>query len=160
MSKNDLIQRTDWKDIWHECNQHCLSAISKLGPPVLLIGAHSDIVDCDYDNITIGDTSWQKWLAQQSGMIIDNNIIQVRPDDGGDFSVDRCWGAEVIHRFMHENPEIDPDTSLVNSVWDIFFFWKELEKANLFYEVHPSLLGNQLFAKFLLPAVTNFLQEN
>ena len=160
MSSNDLIQRTDWKDIWHECNQYCLSAISKLGPPVLLIGGHSDIVNCDYDNITIGNVSWQKWLAQQAGMTIDNNTIQVKMDDGGNFLFDRCWGAEVIHRFMHEHLEIEPDISLVNSVWDIFFFWKELEKANLFYEVHPNLLGNQLFAEFLLPAVTNFLQEN
>ena len=158
LSKKQLMQRSDWKDIWHECNQYCLSAISKLGPPVLLIGAHSDIVNCNYDNITVGHASWQKWLAQQAGLAIDNDTVHVKMDDGGDFSFDWCWGAEVIHRCMHEDPAIDPDPSLTNSVWDIFFFWKELEKANLFYEVHPNLPGNQLFAKFLQPTITNFLQ--
>jgi hypothetical protein len=160
MSKSELIQRHDWKDIWHECNQYCLSSIANIGSPVLLIGAHSDIVNCDYNNITVGHASWQKWLAQQIGLVVDDNTVQVKMDDGGDFSFDHCWGAEVIHRYMHEHPGINPDPSLTNSVWDIFFFWKELEKANLFCEVHPNLPGNQLFARFLHPTVTNFLQEN
>ena len=61
---------------------------------------------------------------------------------------------------LHENPAIAPDKQLLDSIWDIFFFWKELEKANLFYEVHPNRRATVEFAKFLLPTVTKFLQDN
>ena len=160
ISIDNFLQRSDWKDLWNECNQHCLSAIASLGVPVLLIGGHSDIVDCNHSNITVACDSWQKWLAQQAGLTVDNGVVSVKMDDGGDFLIKHGWGAEIAHRYLHEHPAINPDPGLMNSVWDIFFFWKELEKANLFYEVHPNLQGNQLFAKFLLPTVTNFLQES
>ena len=81
-------------------------------------------------------------------------------DDGGDFFVSTCWGAEVLHKFMHENPHITPSVEVTNAVWDIFFFWKELEKANLFFDVHPNYQGNTLFAEFLKPTVIKFLQDN
>ena len=61
---------------------------------------------------------------------------------------------------LHENPAIAPDKQLLDSIWDIFFFWKELEKANLFYECHPNYNGNKLFAEFLKPTVLNFLNEH
>jgi hypothetical protein len=160
MSYDDLLQRSDWEDLWNECNQYCLSAIASLDVPILLIGGGADIVDCNHSTIRVGHNSWQKWLAKEAGMSITNDVVSVTMDDGGDFQVDRAWGAEILHRHMHEHPEIDPDKSLMNSIWDIFFFWKELEKSNLFYDVHPNLLGNQLFAKFLLPIVKDFLQEN
>jgi len=160
LTKAQLIQRSDWRNVWEDCNQFCLKAINDLNRPVLLIGSHSDIVNCDYSNITIGHTSWQKFLAQQAGMPLTNQSIYVKMDDGGDFTVQNCWGAEVIHRFMHEHPDVTPSTEITNAVWDIFFFWKELEKANLFYEVHPNKQGNELFAEFLKPIVVKFLQEN
>jgi len=103
----ELIQQANWKDTWKKCNQYCLKAINDIGCPVLLIGGHSDIIDCnDYKNITIGHSSWQKWLASQAGLKVDRNIIYVKMDDGGDFSFNLCWGAEIIHRFMHEHPEL------------------------------------------------------
>lgn len=160
LTKSDLLQRRDWKDVWDECNQYCLEKISGLNRPVLLIGGHSDIVNCNYPNITIGCKSWQKFLAEQSGMSIDNDKVHVKMDDGGDFDVSFCWGAEVLHRYMHEHPEISPATEVTNAIWDIFFFWKELEKANLFYDVHPNINGNRLFAEFLKPVVTKFLEDN
>lgn len=160
ISVDKFIQRADWKDLWNACNQYCLSAMAMLGRPVLLIGGHSDIIDCNHKNITVACTSWQKWLANQANMPVSNQAVSVVMEDGGDFLIDHGWGAEVIHKFMHEHPKINPDTELINSVWDIFYFWKELEKANLFHEVHPNLQGNQLFAKFLQPVVEKFLQEN
>lgn len=156
----EFIQRADWKDIWKECNQHCLQAINNIGRSVLLIGAHSDIVDCNYDNITIGYPSWQKWMAEQAGLKVDSNTVYVKMDDGGDFFVSHCWGAEVVHKFIHEHPEITPSIEIVNAIWDIFFFWKELEKADLFYEVHPNRQATTQFAKLLLPTVEKFLQDN
>ena len=155
-----LIQRSDWKDIWEECNQYCLKKIASLNRPVLLIGGHSDIVNCTHSNITVGTESWQKFLANAAGMSIEDQQIDVKMDDGGNFKVQHCWGAEVIHRFMHKNPDITPSIEITNAVWDIFFFWKELEKSNLFYEVHPNKRGNELFASFLKPTIAKFLEEN
>jgi len=160
LTKKQLIQRSDWKDVWEDCNQYCLKKIASLNRPVLLIGGHSDIVNCNHSNITIGAESWQKFLANAAGMSMENQSVHVKMDDGGDFKVQHGWGAEVIHRFMHEHPDITPSTEITNAVWDIFFFWKELEKANLFYDVHPNKQGNELFANFLKPTIVKFLQEN
>lgn len=159
MQMDEFIQRSDWHEIWQECNRRCLEKINSIGLPVLLIGAHSDIVDCEFSNITVGCASWQKYLAQLAGIKIDNNRIYVKMDDGGDFSFEQCWGAEIAHRFIHEHPNTMPSQEITNAIWDIFFFWKELEKANLFFEVHPNKKANQQFAQFLLPVVTKFLQD-
>ena len=160
LTKAQFIQRSDWRDVWEDCNQFCLKAIDDLNKPVLLIGAHSDIVNCNYSNITVGHASWQKFLAQQAGMTVDNDSVYVTMEDGGNFNIQHCWGGEVIHRFMHENPDISPSVEITNAVWDIFFFWKELEKANLFHDVHPNFQGNKLFAEFLKPTVEKFLEDN
>lgn len=159
VSISDLITRTDWDVVRKQCNDFCLKAINSLGVPVLIIGAHSDIVNCNYNNITVAHPSWQQYLAEQANMMIDNNKIFVKLDDGSNYIIDTCWGAEIIHRFMHENPHITPSMEITNAVWDIFFFWKELEKANLFFDVHPNYQGNKLFAEFLKPTVIKFLQE-
>lgn len=154
----DLLEHSDWRKVWNQCNHFCLEKISNLNRPVLLIGAHSDIVDCDYPNITVGHHSWQKFLAQTAGMLIDNSVY-VKMDDGGNFSLDFCWGGEIMHRRMHENPNIAPSVEITNAIWDIFFFWKALEKANLFYNVHPNVQGNILFANHLKPIVKKFLED-
>jgi len=160
MEQKEFLARLDWKDIQKECNQYCLNAISSLNRPVLLIGGHCDIVDCNYANITVGHRSWQRFLAEQAGMITRKGKINVTMDDGGSFSFSHCWGAELAHKFMHENPDITLDSELVNNIWDIFFFWKALEKEDLFYEVHPNRRGNVLFAEHLKPTVIKFLEDN
>lgn len=159
MDLAEFVQRSDCIDIWKECNRWCLNKINDIGLPVLLIGGHCDIVDCDFSNITVGHDSWQKYIAELAGLKVDNNTVYVKMDDGGDYSFDRCWGAEVVHRFIHQHQNIQPSQEIVNAIWDIFFFWKELEKANLFFEVHPNKRANQEFAKFLLPVVNKFLQD-
>jgi hypothetical protein len=156
----ELIQQEDWVSVWNTCNQYCLSQIAELGSKILLIGGHSDIINCKHNNITIGHPSWQKWIAQQAGLTVDKDVVCVKMDDGGDFSFSHCWGAELTHKFMHAHPEIIPSQTIVNAVWDVFFFWKELEKANLFFEVHPNRRATEQFAKFLLPTVKHFLQDN
>lgn len=160
MSHAEFLSRPDWLSLWHECNQGCLKALASLGVPVLLLGGHSDIVDCAYSNITIGHHSWQRYLAELANMQVVDGIIHVKMDDGKDFVIDRCWGAEVMHKFMHENPHIDPDPDLVDRVWDIFFLWKELEKSELFYEVHPNLRANVLFAQYMKNTVEKFVKDN
>lgn len=160
MTVSDFLTRDDWKDVWNECNRYCLDSIAKLDNPVLLIGAHCDIVDCRYSNITIGHKSWQNFLAEKANMLTRKGKINVTMDDGGSFSFRHCWGAEVVHRYMYENPKINPNGSLIDDVYNIFFFWKQLEKHNLFHDVHPSRRGNELFAEHLKPTVENFLKDN
>jgi hypothetical protein len=156
----EFIQRPDWKTLKQECDYYCLNELNKLNRPVLLIGAHSDIPGCSYSNITIGHSSWQTWLALQAGLPITEQGIFVNTDGCGNNYVEFSWGAEVIHRIIHQNPNVDPDPSLLDAVIDIYLFWKELEKHNLFYEVHPSYKGNVLFAKELKPVIINFLGNN
>lgn len=159
MSLLDFVKRPDWRTIWDQCNQYCLEKINSLGVPVLLIGAHSDVVGCDYPNLTVGHDSWQKWLAERSGLAIDNDEICVKMHDGGDYKLSHCWGAELVHKFIYENPKIDPSKELVDAVLDIFFFWKHLEKSDLFFDVHPNRRATQQFAEYLLPTIKTFLQD-
>lgn len=160
MGLAEFVQRSDYLDIWKECNRWCLNKINSIGRPVLLIGGHSDIVDCSFSNITVGHDSWQKYIAELAGLKVDNDTVYVKMDDGGDYSFDRCWGAEVVHRFIHQHQNIQPSQEIVNAIWDIFFFWRELEKANLFYQVHPNYNANKLFAEFLKPTVLDFLNAH
>lgn len=160
MSFADFIQRSDWYNIRSQCNQQSLQLINNLGVPVLLIGAHSDIVDCNFENITVGHHSWQKFLAESAGLALTNNVINVAPADGGNYQLTDCWGAEVVQRIIHEysdHTEIIPNLSLVDATWNIYFFWDELTKKDYFFDVHPSKRGNIEFAKFLKTTVENFL---
>lgn len=159
LSLEQFLTAPNWQALREDCNQFCLEKISGLGRPVLLLGGHSDIVNCDRPNITVGASSWQKFLAQQANMPVDQGSVFVKMQDGGDFFFNLCWGAEVIHRTMHQHPNIEPTVTLVNAVWDVFFFWKELEKANLFCDVHPNIRANQEFAKKVFPEIENFLAD-
>ena len=153
-------QSKNWKSIATDCNNKCLEAIDKLGVPILLIGGPRDVIDCNFKNITVGNSSWQKWLANASGMTVENDVIKVTPPDGGNYDLSHCWGSELIHRFLHENPKISPDPELLNSIWDMYYFWEELQRRDWFYDVHPNKKGNVEFAKFLQSTIDKFLKEN
>jgi hypothetical protein len=159
LSTTEFIQRSDWFDVWQECNYQCLKAISSLNQPVLLIGGHSDVVDCSHDNITVGHPSWQRWIAEQAGLRVDNSKICVTIDDGTERLIKHCWGADVVHQLICWHSDTKPSYEIVDAVHDMFLLWKHLEKSNLFFEVHPNRQANQQFAEFLLPVVQNFLQE-
>jgi len=159
MEDSEWLARDDWKDIWLECNQFCLNSLARIGRPVLLIGAHSDIVDCNHANITVGHRSWQHFLADQAGMVTRKGKINVTMDNGNSFSFRHCWGVDPVHRKMHRDVHVKPSKSLVDEVLNIFFFWKQLEKQNLFFQVHPTLRANQLFAEYMKPIVTKFLED-
>jgi len=160
MSITELLTRSDWKDIWRECNDRNLQEINSLGRPVLLIGGHSDVIDCSgYSNIQVGCPSWQKFIAETAGLEINCGVVKGSYDNGTKFSVKHCWGAEIVHRRLWENPDIDADKTLVDSIWDMFFFWKELERNDLFYDVHPNKKATKLFAVFLKSTVAQFLEN-
>jgi hypothetical protein len=140
----EFIQKADWRELSEKSNQFCLEKINELGVPVLLIGGHRDVVNCDYENITVAHPSWQKWLAQQAGISFDDK---------------ECWGYELVQVAIHENQNVKPDPELVDSIFDIILFWEELQHRDWFFEVHPNKRGNVEFAKFLKPVVDKFLKE-
>lgn len=141
-----LIERSDWQDIRRECNNFCLKQISDLNRPVFLIGGHSDVLDCNYPNITVGCNSWQKFLVDYVGI--------------NDYDLTYFWGADFIHNCIHMYPDVKPSKEITNAIWDVFQVWEKLEKALIFYKVHPNLKGNRLFANFLKPSIIKFLEDN
>lgn len=158
LTLEQFVTSENWQEIWNQCNNACLCAIDKLKNPVALIGAHSDI---DINNTTsfVIEHSWQKWLAQKTGMKVKDSVIQVTPSDGRSYSLANCWGAEVVHRFLHFNPGINPHPSLLDAVWDIYFFWEELQKRNWFFDVHPNYIANVEFAKYTKDSIKNFITK-
>jgi hypothetical protein len=160
ISFKEFLTRADWKILWDQCNQSCLAKIDSLDRPVLLIGAVTSVINGVYKNITVGHVNWQLWLAEQAGMEVVDQTVHVTPADGGNFFLNYFWGAQGAQKYLHENPSVKPDKKLLDAIWDVFFFWKELENANLFFEVHPNYNGNKLFAEFLKPTVLKFLNEH
>jgi len=115
----------------------------KLNVPVALIGAHTDVACQSHDNITVIHPSWQNFLAQQCG--VDSFY---------------GWAADVAHSWLqgiivlkvgapeHFDLGTKPSATVVDEIHKILFkTWMEIEKHKLFRGVHPSILGNQLFAK-------------
>jgi hypothetical protein len=157
----EFIQRADWRELSKKSNQFCLEKINALGVPVLLIGGGRDITDCEFENITVGHPSWQKWLAEQAGMSVVDGVIDVNiSSTGKNYKLTNCWGYESVQAAIHENQNIRPDPELVDTIFDIILFWEELQKRDWFFEVHPNKRGNVEFAKFLKPVVDKFLKEN
>ena len=161
MSMEEFVVSENWQSIRETCNQYCLNLINSLPNPVFLIGAHADIVNFtnQKSTVTIGEPSWQKWMAQQSGLIVDD-CIHVTPKDGGNYQFNYCWGAEIVHRFLHQNPTIKPTPSLLDAVWDSYYFWQYLEEQGWFFEVHPNRHSNIEFSKLLKPKIEKFLIES
>ena len=111
--------------------------------PVGLIGAHSDIFDCDYENIEIIHPSWQKFLGNIAGIEIKNG-----------------WGAEVAHRWLvYEFPNSSICKEAVEMISENLDAWIKLELNNLFYQVHPNRRGNILFANEIKSKVNSFMQN-
>lgn len=168
-----FIQRTDWLDLWHQCNQYCLEQISNLGRPVLLVGAPSDITNCDYPNITIAHPSWQRYIASSAGILYNNTIEFEQNLDGMDFGLrhsetncekititEPCWGIDIVHKNIYVCQSIKPNFELVDWTWRMLKFWKYLEDHGRFYDTHPNFVSNKEFAQHLLPIVEKFLEEH
>lgn len=160
LSYADFMTRNDWQDTRAAVNRWCLTKINELPVPVLLIGGHCDVFDCDHANIAVAHASWQKWLAVQSGMHITDDVIQVTPADGGNYPLQLCWGAEILQKMLHDDDRIKPSPTLLDAIWDIYYFWEELERRGWFFEVHPNRRAHVEFARFLAPAVKTFLETN
>jgi hypothetical protein len=137
-----FLVSSDPLDIVMSLEQEFYKKLNSLGIPVALIGAHTD-VSCDsHDNITVIHPSWQNFLGKQSGL---NKFYG--------------WAAEIAHRWIKGVyvPEVgppatfdlgrNPSPAVVDELHKILRFWKILEQRTLFCSTHPTILGNQLFAK-------------
>lgn len=166
----EFIQRADWRELWEQCNQYCLQAIDQLNRKILLFGAHSDIVNCNFKNITVGHHSYQKFLANQIGSLDENNNVVYNNPCTHDYLlkfkksqecviVTNCWGPDIVHKEIYMNQNIKPDMSIVEATTDMLNFWAVLEEHGLFYETHPTKKGIELFAKETRNTVLNFLES-
>jgi hypothetical protein len=124
-----------------------LDAMNRMGRPIGIIGAHSDIRKEDlegFSNLEILDSSWQNFLAQH----VDKY-----------FQPHYNWGYEIAHVIMQVNKDIEPSEQLVNDVFEGFEFWKYLERRGVFCDVHPNRLGNELYAKHTQDIVKKFIER-
>lgn len=128
--QKSLIQSEKFWEIRKEINQSQLKRINDIGVPVAIIGAHSDVVNCNYSNISVIHPSWQKFLAEYSGT-----------------SLEHGWGCEVGHRFIVDKfPDAKPSKSVVNYVSDTWGVWCKLDLNRVFCWCHPNRFGTELFA--------------
>jgi hypothetical protein len=112
--------------------------INKLNISIALIGAHTDVVDFDFkENITVIHPSWQNFLGSQCGL---NKFFG--------------WPAEIANLWLQGRLEYDvyidiinPSTEVVLEIDKLFSHWTTMQTNKLWNGVHPSILGNQLFAK-------------
>ena len=127
----DLIESDDFWDIRTNIYQQTISRIAQeISRPIAMIGAHSDVHDLDHPNISVIHSSWQKFLAA---------MVDVDLEIG--------WGADVLHRMiMVECPQARPSIEVIDAISNQFKFWKQMELQKVFNWVHPTRLGNQLFA--------------
>lgn len=128
----EFLESDDCWNIRRAINQNLLQQMNNLGIPIALIGAHSDIVDCnDSKSITIIHPSWQKFLANYAGVKLEHG-----------------WGCEIAHRmYMVDNPTAKLSKNLVNYVSDTWKVWCELDLNGVFCWCHPNRKGNELFAE-------------
>jgi hypothetical protein len=142
-NKKSLIESEDFWKIRKQINQDTLSMINQLDIPVGLIGAHSDIFDCDHKNLTVIHDSWQKFLAKKVGVYLDKG-----------------WGAEVAHRYaMYEFKDSKPSRAFVEYTSNTLQAWTKMELSGVFRGVHPNRKGNELFAQEIKNSVQSFINN-
>lgn len=144
MSFRDYLLREDWQDIRQECVDYCFREIDKLGVPILILGAHSDVRDPKLSNIKIGIDSWQKWSLGRCG--IDDDLKE-------------HWGVERIHMHIHINKDVDPVPTMVDNIYAVLGKWRLMQDLGWFYDVHPNFYSNEKFAAYTKPIVKTFLEN-
>lgn len=134
-------------DFWLQRNNIYQQTISRIAQetsrPIAMIGATSDIDDHGYSNISVIHKSWQKFLASKV-----------------DVDLKVGWGADTLHNMiMIECPQARPSIAVVDAISDQFRFWKQMELRRVFNHVHPTSLGNQLFADEIQPRIRQWIDK-
>lgn len=152
-SFSEYVSRDDWFDIWREANQEVLKRINALGVPVFLIAAHCDVIDCDFSNITVACPSWQKRMAHQLELVIDDTIVVE-----GRY-IKHCIAQEIYFRYMHENPDVSIAPVLKDTIIDLWILWQKFHEHGIMYDNHPTKKSYQEFARYLKPMLTTWLEN-
>lgn len=141
--RQTLLTSENFWQMREQTNKNILNQISQLGVPVAMIGAHSDIENCNYANLEIVHPSWQKFLAEYA-----------------DVKLDVGWGCEVAHKWLLvDYPKLKPSKNLVNSVSDTWRAWCELDLNGVFCWCHPNKLGNELFAREIEQKIQTWIKN-
>ena len=150
---SEFVCRADWFDIWRDANQQVLGKINALGVPVFLVGAHCDVIDCDFSNIFVAHPSWQTFMAESLELVSNNNIhIEDR-------TIEHCIAQEIYFRFFHDNPALTPDAELKDLVVDQWLLWDQFHRHGLMYEHHPTNASYTIFAEALRPQLDKWLDN-
>jgi hypothetical protein len=150
-----FLLSNDPLDMVQSLEQQFYQHLNQLGVPVALIGAHTDVTCQSHDNITVIHPSWQNFLVKRCGL---NSIYG--------------WAADVAHGWLQGIivPEVgepehfdlgrDPSSAVVEEIHKIIFgTWMKIEKHQLFKGVHPTILGNQLFAKEIADSFNQWIDN-
>ena len=141
--KVSVLNDPNFWNIRNKINDNILQRINDLNIPVGIIGAHSDIFNCDYSNIEIIHSSWQQFLGNISTMEVENG-----------------WGAEILHRWLvYEFPNSKISKEAVDMISVQFNTWTRLELNKLFYMTHPNRTGNILFANEIRSKINLFVSR-
>jgi len=136
----DIITNTNWKDIRLNQLHSTIDDIASIDANVALIGAHSDAPK--NNKLHVIDYSWQSMLCSVAN--VDSQYVG--------------WGADVMHRYIMQNPHIKPHYSAVEDTLNTFKTWHTLEEHNLFNYVHATTLGNELYARYIKNNVYSWLK--
>lgn len=150
-----FLTSNDPLDLVQSLEQKFYQQLVKLNVPVALIGAHTDITCESHDNITVIHPSWQNFLAKRCGL---NSVYG--------------WAADIGHRWLqginvpkkgppeHFDLGTRPSAAVVDEIHTVLFkTWMEIEKHQLFKGVHPTILGNQLFAKEIADSFNKWIDN-
>jgi hypothetical protein len=150
-----FLLSNDPLDLVQSLEQQFYQHLNQLGVPVALIGAHTDVTCQSHDNITVIHSSWQNFLIKHSGL---NSVYG--------------WAADVAHGWLqgivvpkvgeleHFDLGRDPSPAVVEEIHKIIFkTWMEIEKHQLFRGCHPTILGNQLFAKEIADSFNQWIDN-
>jgi hypothetical protein len=124
--------------------------LNKLDIPIALIGAHTDVVDFNFkENITVIHPSWQNFLGSHCDL----------PKFFG-------WPAELANLWLQGRLKFDvyinkvtPSKEVVFEIDRLFKQWTAMHRNNLWNGVHPSILGNQLFANKIADAFNKWIDN-
>ena len=135
--------------------QHFYQQLLALDVPVALIGGATDITFNSHDNITVIHPSWQNFLAQHCGL----NSFYGWPANTG-----RRWLQKtIIHKhgpLVNFDLETPPSSITINEIHKIKIYWRILQKHKLLIGGHPTILGNQLFAREIKQSVNNWIDNH
>jgi hypothetical protein len=115
-----------------------------------LIGAHTDIVDFDFaKNITVLHPSWQNFLG---------SCCELDKFFGWPCEIANLWlqGRLDYNTYI---PQVKPSKSVVFEIDRLMSKWTTLQLNNLWNGVHPSILGNQLFAKEIADSFNKWIDN-